>query len=121
MAYTIGIDVSTTATKALLCDEHGHVTAVAATEYGFDAPHPLWSEQDPALWWNGTVESVRNLLAQSGVDTGDILGVGLTGRTVRWGDDRGPTGHRLRRGHVRSLQPRVGTLLPRDEDRVRDR
>jgi xylulokinase len=80
MAYTIGIDVSTTATKALLCDEHGHVTAVAATEYGFDAPHPLWSEQDPALWWNGTVESVRNLLAQSGVDTGDILGVGLTGQ-----------------------------------------
>lgn len=51
MAYLIGIDASTTATKALLIDDRGEIAAVAATEYDFQTPHPLWSEQDPALWW----------------------------------------------------------------------
>ena len=33
MAYLIGIDASTTATKALLIDDRGEIVAVAATEY----------------------------------------------------------------------------------------
>ena len=36
MSYFIGIDSSTTATKALLMDEAGKVVGVAATEYGFE-------------------------------------------------------------------------------------
>jgi xylulokinase len=48
--YFLGIDVSTTATKALLIDEGGVVASVAATEYSFETPQPLWSEQDPALF-----------------------------------------------------------------------
>jgi xylulokinase len=67
MAYLLGIDVSTTATKALLIDEAGKVVAVAAKEYPFDTPQPLWSEQDPAYWWQGTVESIQGVLARSGV------------------------------------------------------
>ena len=39
MHYLIGIDSSTTATKALLIDEQGDVVAVAATEYAFETPH----------------------------------------------------------------------------------
>ena len=52
--YFIGIDSSTTATKALLMDERGNIVAVGATEYGFETPKPLWSEQHPDLWWEGT-------------------------------------------------------------------
>ena len=52
MGFVIGIDVSTTATKAVLVDESGAVRGVGISEYGFDAPRPLWSEQDPALWWD---------------------------------------------------------------------
>ncbi|TLM97971.1 xylulokinase, partial [bacterium] len=51
MPYFLGIDVSTTATKALLIDSAGKVIAVHSTIYGFETPHPLWSEQDPELWW----------------------------------------------------------------------
>lgn len=80
MSYLIGIDSSTTATKALLIDETGAIVAVAATEYDFQTPHPLWSEQDPALWWEGTVASVRRVLAESGVDPAAIAAVGLTGQ-----------------------------------------
>ncbi|MCB0090035.1 MAG: xylulokinase [Caldilineaceae bacterium] len=80
MNYFLGIDSSTTATKALLVDERGHVVAVAATEYPFETPQPLWSEQDPALWWRGAVESIRQVLAQSGVNPTNVVSVGLTGQ-----------------------------------------
>ena len=78
--YLLGIDVSTTATKALLIDAEGRAVAVAASEYPFETPRPLWSEQDPALFWEGTVSSVRAVQAQSGVAAADIAGVGLTGQ-----------------------------------------
>ena len=68
MTYFIGIDVSTTATKALLCDDRGTVVAVASDEYAFDTPQPLWSEQHPSLWWDGAaVRSIRAVLS-SGID-----------------------------------------------------
>ena len=82
MHYFIGIDSSTTATKALLIDEQGDVVAVAATEYDFETPRPLWSEQDPALWWNGAVQSIRGVLAQSGIEPKAVVGLGLTGQML---------------------------------------
>lgn len=57
--YLLGVDVSTTATKALLISENGNLVAVAATEYSFETPQPQWSEQDAALFWNGTIQSIR--------------------------------------------------------------
>jgi len=39
----LGIDVSTTATKAVLIDEAGAVRAIGVAEYEFAAPQPLWS------------------------------------------------------------------------------
>lgn len=80
MPYFLGIDVSTTATKALLIDSAGKVIAVHSTTYGFETPHPLWSEQDPELWWNGTQRSIRTVLEKSEVDPSQIFGVGLTGQ-----------------------------------------
>jgi xylulokinase len=78
--YFLGIDVSTTATKALLVDSAGSVVAVAATEYPFETPRPLWSEQLPGLWWNGAQKSIRAVLEQSSVDPAQVGGVGLTGQ-----------------------------------------
>ena len=80
MRYVIGIDASTTATKALLVDQDGAVVAVASSSYEYDIPKPMWSEQDPMLWWEGAVESIRGVLASSGVAAADIEAVGLTGQ-----------------------------------------
>jgi xylulokinase len=80
MRYFLGIDSSTTATKALLMAEDGTVAGVASSSYTFETPYPLWSEQDPALWWTATVESVNQLLLETGVDPAQIKGVGLTGQ-----------------------------------------
>jgi xylulokinase len=80
MAHVIGIDASTTATKAVLIDETGTVVGVGVAEYGFETPHPLWSEQDPALWWDGAIGAIRSVLASTGVDGADVAAVGLTGQ-----------------------------------------
>ncbi|GAB4438762.1 MAG: xylulokinase [Anaerolineae bacterium] len=80
MTYFIGIDSSTTATKALLMDDSGAVVGVASSEYSYETPKPLWSEQHPHLWWDGTVSSIRQVLADSGVDPAAVKGIGLTGQ-----------------------------------------
>ena len=80
MKYFIGIDTSTTATKALLIDERGGVMGVASTGYPYETPRPLWSEQDPSLWWDAAVQSLRKLLQETGVPHGSIAGIGLTGQ-----------------------------------------
>jgi xylulokinase len=78
--YFLGIDVSTTATKALLIDIAGRVLAVDSVHYGFETPRPLWSEQHPDLWWHGAQRSIRGVLEKSGVDPARIGGIGLTGQ-----------------------------------------
>ena len=80
MAHVIGIDASTTATKAVLIDESGTVVGVGTAEYGFEMPHPGWSEQSPDLWWDGAVAAIRSVLAQTGATGQDVVAVGLTGQ-----------------------------------------
>ncbi|MBP6471806.1 MAG: xylulokinase [Chloroflexi bacterium] len=80
MAYFLGIDSSTTATKALLIDEAGSVIGVASSTYDYETPKPLWSEQQPMLWWTATVKSVRQVLTETGIDATAVSGIGLTGQ-----------------------------------------
>jgi xylulokinase len=80
MSYVLGIDTSTTATKAVLVDATGAVVGVGSSEYPFEVPHPLWSEQDPELWWTATGEAVRSVLASTGVAGDGIAAIGLTGQ-----------------------------------------
>jgi xylulokinase len=80
MSHVIGIDASTTATKAVLVDKTGAVRGVGVTEYGFDVPRPLWSEQSPQLWWDGAIASIRSVLASTGVAGDDVVAIGLTGQ-----------------------------------------
>jgi xylulokinase len=91
MSYCIGIDTSTTATKALLLDADGAVVGVGRSDYGYDTPRPLWSEQDPHLWWQGTIAAIRSVLAANRVDGSEVVAVGLTGQMhgLTLLDDRG--------------------------------
>jgi xylulokinase len=80
VALVLGLDVSTTATKAILVDEEGAVRGIGSAEYPYATPQPRWSEQDPDLWWTGTQAAVRAALANAGVDGGDVSAVGLAGQ-----------------------------------------
>jgi xylulokinase len=80
MPYLIGIDVGTTGAKALLIDEKGRVAARSTREYVMHTPRPLWAEQDPADWWNATVQAIRDLLDASRVKPAEIAALGLSGQ-----------------------------------------
>jgi xylulokinase len=80
MAFVLGIDASTTATKAVLIDESGTVVGTGVAEYGYEVPQPLWSEQDPALWWDGAVAAIRSVLASTAVPGSEVAAIGLTGQ-----------------------------------------
>ena len=80
MPYVLGIDTSTTATKAILVDEAGSVVGVAASEYDYETPHPLWAEQEPALWWVATCAAIRSVLEEAGVEGREVESVGLAGQ-----------------------------------------
>lgn len=76
----LGLDIGTSAAKALLCDARGRVLATALAEYPLSSPYPLWSEQNPHDWWNGARQALRNVLQQAGVEGKQLLGLGLTGQ-----------------------------------------
>jgi len=80
MTHVVGIDVSTTATKALLLDQSGVVVASGSAEYGYDVPRPLWTEQDPRLWWDAAIEAIGQMMGRSGVTPSAIDAIGLTGQ-----------------------------------------
>ena len=80
MSYFLGLDTSTTATKSLLIDEGGEVVGVASSDYVYQSPHLLWSEQDPELWWEATRVSTKALLSETGITGKEIVGIGLTGQ-----------------------------------------
>jgi xylulokinase len=80
MRYVLGIDASTTATKAVLVDESGTVIGIGTAEYDFEVPRPLWSEQDPRLWSDGAATAIRSVLASTGAGGSDVAAVGLTGQ-----------------------------------------
>ncbi len=79
-ALFLGIDVSTTGSKALVIDEKGNVLATAVNEHSISTPRPLWSEQNPQEWWDASVKSIRQAIQQAGINGEDVKGVGLTGQ-----------------------------------------
>ena len=80
MMYFLGIDTSTTGSKALVMDERGNVLAVASSPHTLQTPRPLWSEQDPREWWDAVSASIRSVLQQAGIGGEAIEAVGLTGQ-----------------------------------------
>jgi xylulokinase len=80
MSYFIGIDVSTTSSKALLINETGAVVAVASSPHTLQTPRPLWSEQDPQEWWQAVCVSIHSVLKKADVKVETIAAIGLTGQ-----------------------------------------
>src|ERR1051325_11382170 len=78
--YFLGIDTSTTSSKALLIDEEGKVIAVASSPHTLQTPKPLWSEQDPHEWWQAVAASIRQVLTEARVAGEQVAAVGLTGQ-----------------------------------------
>jgi xylulokinase len=78
--YFLGIDTSTTSSKALLIDETGTVVAVCSSTHTLQTPKPLWSEQNPLEWWDAVSASIRSVLVKASVSADQVSAIGLTGQ-----------------------------------------
>ena len=59
MSYMMGIDVGTTGTRAVIVRPDGQVVGAATGDHEpMRMPKPGWAEQDPANWWEATVQAV---------------------------------------------------------------
>ena len=77
---SLGIDLGTTGTKAVLVDDRAAVVASATREHRLSTPKPGWSEQDPEWWWQSTTEAVRAVLEMVPNGPKRVRGIGLSGQ-----------------------------------------
>jgi xylulokinase len=57
----VGIDVGTSAVKAIAVSTAGEIVARAEREYPLSTPRPGWSEQEPEDWWRATEAALADL------------------------------------------------------------
>lgn len=80
MAYVIGVDIGTSGTKTVLFDEIGTVISSHTIEYPMYQPKNGYAEQDPADWADAAVNTIKAVMAKSGVKKEDVKGIGLSGQ-----------------------------------------
>ena len=80
MKYVLGIDLGTSATKTVLFDEKGNVVCSASREYPLYQPKNGWAEQEPADWYNAGIETIAEVVKNSGVAKEDIVSLGISGQ-----------------------------------------
>jgi xylulokinase len=79
MDYLLGLDLGTQGSKAVLCDNEGHVVAYSYHEYEISMPHPGWAEMDArSVWWGGFVTLVQDILRLSGIRPAQIACVSVS-------------------------------------------
>jgi xylulokinase len=76
----LGIDIGTSAVKAVLVDENQHGLGDASVPLTVSRPRPLWSEQDPADWATATFAAIAALRRDNPSAFGRLAGIGLSGQ-----------------------------------------
>jgi len=79
MSY-LGLDIGTSGVKAILIDRAGKAlgeeTAKAVEPV---RPHPGWSEQNPADWWDAVLKACDALSKSHPREMAEVRGIGLSG------------------------------------------
>jgi sugar (pentulose or hexulose) kinase len=79
----IGIDSSTSATKAIAWDPEGRVVAEGRAPIALSNPHPGWFEQDPGEWWGSTAAALQQVTAK--IDAARIAAIGISNQRETFG------------------------------------
>lgn len=80
--YVLGIDSSTTSTKAIVWNLQGQAVSIGRSSIPYEQPVPGWAEQDAAWWREAMIEAVQGALNK--VDPALILAVGLAWQRETW-------------------------------------
>ena len=113
----MGIDIGAGSLKTMIVSADGAVQGSASATLHTRSPHPGWSEQDPAEWWQAVCDTVPRALAEAGIRSDRIAAVAFSagahtpvlededGRVIRpaslWSDGRSAA-------EARELQERHG-------------
>jgi xylulokinase len=76
----LGVDIGTSAVKAVVVDEDQRLIASASAPLSLSRPHELWSEQHPDDWWAAAAAAVAELRAAAGPSWNAIRAIGLSGQ-----------------------------------------
>ena len=76
----LGIDLGTSEVKLLLLDGQGSTVGTAGCPLTLASPAPLWSEQDPAAWWQATLTAVEQLRTAHPMAFAAVRAIGLSGQ-----------------------------------------
>ncbi|MES2743181.1 MAG: xylulokinase [Pseudomonadota bacterium] len=76
----LGIDLGTSEVKVLLIDAAQRVVASHSAALEVQRPHPMWSEQQPAHWWQATLTAVGAIAASHPRQMAGLRGIGLSGQ-----------------------------------------
>ena len=76
----LGIDLGTSAVKALLLGEDGAVVAQGTAALEVSRPQALWSEQDPVAWWSAVNDAVGQIRGADPKALKAARSVGLSGQ-----------------------------------------
>ena len=76
----LGIDLGTSAVKALLVDEDGVMIDSRSAALAVSRPQPGWSEQDPESWWQATDDAVKALRMACPAQMAAVRSIGLSGQ-----------------------------------------
>jgi xylulokinase len=79
--FLLGVDIGTYSSKGVLVGtDDGQVRAAHVIEHDLSLPQPRWVEHDAdQIWWGEFVQICQHILGTTGVDPGDILGIGVSG------------------------------------------
>jgi xylulokinase len=79
----IGIDSSTSATKAIAWDRDGKAVAEGRAAIAMSNPAPGYFEQDPADWWRSTAQALTEVAQQ--VAAARIAAIGISNQRETFG------------------------------------
>ncbi len=79
----IGIDSSTSATKAIAWTGTGEAVAEGRQSIQLHNPHPGWFEQDPADWWGSTKTALTQLTAK--IDASRVAALAISNQRETFG------------------------------------
>ena len=90
--YLLALDQGTTSSRAILFDQEQNIIEMAQKEFTQLYPREGWVEHDPMEIYSSQYAVMMEVIAKSGVNVSDIVGIGITNQretTILWDKNTG--------------------------------